>query len=341
MECSYYKKLEPGKVKCMLCPHQCIIGNNNSGLCAVRYNDNGSLLAESYGIVSALSPDPVEKKPLYHFFPGMNIFSVGSYGCNLTCSFCQNHDISQVNQFTGIRSAKTTTIEQIIRAATVSENNCGIAFTYNEPLVWIEFMLDISLAAGDSGLNTAMITNGYINPGPLDDIIPLVDAFNVDLKAFNNDFYRKYTGSSLKPVLNAIQKIASHGRHLEITMLIIEGLNDSHDEFREAVKWIAENCGRETPLHLSRYFPRHRMSLPATPEETLLNLWEIAAEHLHYVYLGNTHRSIGQNTHCPACGTLITVRKGYNTTQLSAGSRGECLECGKIIYKKFKTLQQH
>jgi len=341
MKCSYFENIGSGKVRCTLCPHRCQIGMDNGGLCSVRFNDNGVLTSEAYGVVSALSSDPVEKKPLYHFFPGMNIFSVGSYGCNLTCSFCQNHDISQVNQLSGVRSAKSTTVEHIIRSAIRAPNNCGIAFTYNEPVVWIEFMMDISVVAVDYGLNTAMITNGYINPGPLDDLLPLIDAFNVDLKAFNNSFYKKYTGATLKPVLNTISKIASKGKHLEITMLIIEGLNDNQGEFGEAVKWISENSGRETPLHLSRYFPRYRMNVPSTPEETLLNLWEIASEHLDYVYLGNTHRSIGQNTHCPDCGSLVTVRKGYDASHLNTGSAGQCNECGKVIYKNFKPLLSH
>lgn len=337
----YFLKLEGGKVRCTLCPHQCIIGNGNSGLCSVRFNNNGILSSEVYGVISSLSLDPVEKKPLYHFFPGMNIFSVGSYGCNLTCSFCQNHDISQVNQFTGIRSGRHVTVEHIINKAVTSSLNCGIAFTYNEPAVWIEFMLDIAMAAFDQGLKTAMITNGYINKKPLDDLIPLIDAFNVDLKSFNNDFYKKYTGSSLKPVLNTIEKIASHKKHLEVTMLIIDGLNDDYDEFERAIKWIASNTGRETPLHLSRYFPRFRMSIPATLEETLLNMYEIACNHLDYVYLGNVHRSIGQNTSCPDCGVLLTVRKGYVTTQVNIDNSGNCSGCGKSIYKDFTPLQLH
>jgi pyruvate formate lyase activating enzyme len=200
-------------------------------------------------------------------------------------------------------------------------------------------MMDISAVAADYGLSRAMITNGYINQGPLADLLPIIDAFNVDLKAFNNNFYRKYTGSTLKPVLNSISKIAGHGNHLEITMLIIEGLNDDLAEFEEAVKWISSNTGRETPLHISRYFPRYRMSVQMTLEETLLNLWEIASEHLDFVYLGNTHRSIGQNTHCPSCGSLVTVRKGYDTTHLKTGQKGECSECGKLIYSNFKPLQ--
>lgn len=339
MECSYYSKREEGTIICLLCPHRCIIGEGNRGICAVRSNRNSILESDNWGVISSMSTDPVEKKPLYHFFPGMNIFSVGSYGCNLTCAFCQNHDISQVNQLTGIRSGTTVTVGQVIGAALSSPDNCGIAFTYNEPVVWIEFMLDIAVAAHDNRLMTAMVTNGYISSGPLDDVISLIDAFNIDLKAFNNSFYRKYTGSSLKPVLNTISTVAKMGRHLEITMLVIDGVNDNPEEFRDAVRWIADNTGKETPLHLSRYFPRNRMSNPPTSGDTLKRFMAVASETLDYVYLGNIPGTTGQDTVCPSCHTTVTRRTGYTVQHVNTGINGECRVCGNKIYRKFNSLQ--
>ena len=340
-ECSYYRKRESGRVQCLLCPHNCSIPSGGTGLCGVRYNINGKLMTDTFNLVSSLSSDPVEKKPLYHFFPGASIYSVGSYGCNLTCSFCQNHEISQVTESTfSIRSGKRESIERIITSAEAVPGNCGLAFTYNEPVVWVEFVLELALAAAGKGMKTAMVSNGFINKSPLSDLITLIDAFNIDLKGFSEKFYREQTGGRLKPVLKSIELIAQAQRHLEITMLIIEGLNDNEKELEDAFRWIALTAGRETPLHLSRYYPRYNMNTPPTDTARLLQIREMAMEYLDYVYTGNLPFASGQNTHCPRCGNLITTRDGYSITQNGVRPDGSCGACGKSIYRNYANWQE-
>jgi pyruvate formate lyase activating enzyme len=340
-ECSYYRAKGAGRAECLLCPHSCSIPEGGTGLCGVRYNIKGRLMTDTFSHVSSLSADPVEKKPLYHFFPGSSIYSIGSYGCNLTCSFCQNHEISQVrNRTNQVSMGRRESIERILAAAEATPGNCGVAFTYNEPVVWIEFVLEIALAAAGKGMKTAMVSNGFINSAPLTDLTALVDAFNIDLKGFSEKFYRGHTGSRLKPVLDSIAQIASARRHLEITMLIIEGLNDDDRELEDAFRWIADNAGRETPLHLSRYFPRYKMNLPPTDINKLLRIRETAMQYLDFVYTGNLPFSAGQNTHCPRCGNLITTRDGYTITQNGVRPDGSCAACGKLIYKYFAEWQR-
>ena len=297
-------------------------------------------MTDTFNLISSLSSDPVEKKPLYHFFPGASIYSIGSYGCNLSCTFCQNHEISQITEKTlSFRPDRRESIENIINSAEAVPGNCGLAFTYNEPVVWIEFVLELALAAAGRGMKTAMISNGFINSKPLSDLITLVDAFNIDLKGFSEKFYKEQTGGRLKPVLKSIELIAEAQRHLEITMLIIEGLNDDEKELEDAFRWIALTAGRETPLHLSRYFPRYHMSIPPTEANKLLRLREIAMEYLDYVYTGNLPFAAGQNTHCPTCGNLITTRDGYSLTQKGVRHDGSCAACGKSVYRNFADLR--
>jgi pyruvate formate lyase activating enzyme len=339
MESRYYIKESDGSVRCNLCPHNCLINNGEKGVCGVRTNRNNTLYSEFYGILSGVSLDPVEKKPLYHFYPGMNILSLGSYGCNLTCSFCQNHNISQVKS--GIASAigARYDISKIIKNAIESPQNCGIAFTYNEPTVWIEYMCDVAFEALSNGLKTAMVTNGYINNRPLKDLTSLIDAFNIDLKAFSNSFYKAHSGATLKPVLDSLLTVKESGKHLEITMLIIEGENDDPVEFVGAVNWITENLGRDTPLHISRYFPRYNMSRASTSDKTLISLADIAAKSLQYVYIGNSQNKRYSDTVCPKCKITITKRSGYSINHINVGGNGECSVCGTQVYRDFIYLQ--
>ncbi|MFN2379201.1 MAG: AmmeMemoRadiSam system radical SAM enzyme [Bacteroidales bacterium] len=340
-ECSYYRKREAERVQCLLCPHSCSIPGGGTGLCGVRHNIEGMLMTNTFSHISSLSADPVEKKPLYHFYPGSSIYSVGSYGCNLTCSFCQNHEISQVrNVAYQTRSGRRESIERILEAAEATPGNVGLAFTYNEPVVWIEFVLELALAAAGRGMKTAMVSNGFINSAPLTDLTAMVDAFNIDLKGFSEKFYREHTGGRLKPVLESIAQIAAAQRHLEITMLVIEGLNDDDRDIEDAFRWIADNAGRETPLHLSRYFPRYRMNLPPTDVNKLLRMREMAMQYLDFVYTGNLPFSAGQNTHCPRCGNLITTRDGYIVTQTGVRPDGSCAACGREIYHNFAEWQR-
>ena len=310
---SLFRK-DGNKLECLLCPHFCKIAAGKTGICGVRKNNGKEIELLTYGVISGYSLDPVEKKPLYHFFPGNNILSIGSYGCNMKCDFCQNFNISQKIPGSLIAEAAP---EKIVRDALSVEKNIGIAFTYNEPIIWFEFMKDVALAAKAEGLYTVIVSNGYVNSEPLSEIIQFVDAFNIDMKAFNNNFYRKVTGADIEPVKDCLKLISKSGKHLEITTLIIQGLNDDEKEMALQSEWIAGELGKDVPFHLSRYFPMYKRDDPATSQETLNKLFEIASENLNHVYIGNTISDQGQNTSCPECGTIVTKRSGYKTWLLT------------------------
>ncbi len=279
-EALYYERLNE-KVKCLLCPQNCIIGEGRAGFCKVRKNKEGKLYSLIYGQTTSVALDPVEKKPLYHFHPGEFILSLGTKGCNLACDFCQNWSISQdANCVT-----ESITPEEVIKKAKETKS-FGIAYTYNEPFIWYEFVLDTAKLAHKEGLKNCLVTNGFINKRPLEEILPFIDAMNIDLKSMDDSFYKKYCKGRVEPVLEAI-KLAAKSTHVEITNLIIPGLNDSDDNFIELVDWIVENLGKETPLHFSRYFPCYKVNIPPTPVETLERAYKIAKPKLKYVYLGN------------------------------------------------------
>lgn len=292
-------------------------------------------MSDVYGVVSSLGSDPIEKKPLYHFYPGSEIVSVGSFGCNLSCKFCQNHEISQVTGYDVVSKGKHLSPELIVRRALSTNNNIGLAFTYNEPTVWHEFMFDIASMSAENNLKNVMVTNGFINPGALEEVMDVMDAFNIDIKSFSNSFYKEQTGGRLKPVLNTIKTVSEAGKHLELTMLIIPGLNDDQGVFSKCIEWISDNCGRDSVLHLSRYFPRYKSNEPVTPGETLESLSEIALEKLDYVYLGNINSTLGKDTKCPGCGTVVTTRYGYDTIHVNIKEEGYCKTCNTQIYKHF------
>lgn len=323
----YYEQIHKHQIICHLCPHHCKIGEGKRGICKVRKNVKGALNAETYGVISALNFDPIEKKPLYHYHPGSTILSVGSYGCNLSCKFCQNFEISQscVPDYTGSREY---TPETLVNNAALKKTNLGLAYTYNEPIVWYEYMLNIARLAKENNLKNVVVTNGFISDAPLQALLPLTDAFAVDLKSFNNEFYRRYTGSSLQPVLNTIRTLARHKKHIELTNLIIPTLNDDRREFEDMVKWIKDETGEHTVLHVSRYFPVYKMTIGGTPVEQLMKLFEIAKKHLKHVFPGNMHTDKGEsNTYCPACGHLFIERSGYYTTVKGIDEKGCCNNC--------------
>lgn len=324
-----WEKHKEGSLRCTLCPKLCIIRPGGRGICGARENREGEIYPITAGIISGYALDPIEKKPLYHFFPGSVILSVGSYGCNLTCDFCQNYHISQ--HFAGDQSARLHP-EELVRHAANARGNIGIAYTYNEPVIWFEYVTESARLAREKGLRNVMVTNGYVNQEPLKEFIQVIDAFNIDLKAFSNDFYRLYTGATLKPVMQAIKSVASSGRHLEITTLILPGMNDSPDEMRREAEWISENAGRSVPLHLSRYFPTYRRTTPATPPETILMLREIAEEYLDFVYTGNMPGDEGgSDTRCPSCHTTVIKRSGYYTRITGITDEGRCVKCDRQI----------
>jgi len=333
-EALFYEKLDGNEVRCLLCPRFCRLKPGRTGSCKVRENVKGKLVTHVYNKIASLGTDPVEKKPLYHFYPGMEIFSVGEVGCNFHCSFCQNYRTSQC--FAGdFRGFHAITASQIISKARRELQNIGIAYTYNEPFTFYEFMLDIAKLAKESGLKNVAVSNGYINPEPLRDLIPYMDAFNIDLKAFNNGFYKKYIHGKLQPVLETIKTVAKNGKHLEITNLVIPGLNDDERQFEEMVQWIADETGRDTPFHISRYFSNYKLNIPPTPVETLIKLYVIAGKYLDYVYLGNVSDERRSSTYCQNCGELLVERNLYRTRIVQKKFKGICTNCGSPVNMVF------
>jgi pyruvate formate lyase activating enzyme len=272
---------------------------------------------------------------LYHFYPGRNILSFGSIGCNFTCGFCQNCDISQttVDDYPWLNHYS---IEQILNIALSDDSSIGIAYTYNEPTIYFEFMMDIARESEKAGLKNVMISNGFITKEPLEDLLPHMDAFNIDLKSFRNDFYQKQSGARLKPVKESLKQIRAAGKHLEITNLVIPTLNDREDEFLKMLEWIQGELGDETVLHLSRYFPAYQMTIPATSKETLDHLFGLAKSYLPYTYLGNISTIRGSDTYCPSCSNLLIERKGYSIHVVGMDNAGKCGRCGRKILSDYK-----
>jgi len=333
MQALFYHKLENNKVQCRLCPHNCIISENKSGICRVRTNKKGDLISENYGVVSSIGFDPIEKKPLYHFYPGNEILSIGSLGCNLKCKFCQNWQISQcgVNDFERAKSFYKP--ERIIHIAETRKTNIGIAYTYNEPTIFYEFMMDIAKEASEKGLKNVLVSNGYINPEPLKELNEYINAYSIDLKAFNNFFLKEYTQSELEPVKETLINIVKAKKHLEITNLVIPTLNDNEQEFEQMMRWIKNELGENIVMHISRYYPTYKLNIEPTSIEKLTSLYKIASKYLKYVYLGNIMLSEENNTHCPNCGTVIVSRKGYAITRQNLDEKGCCTHCGNLIFE--------
>ena len=280
-EASYYQKLKAGKVQCLLCPKNCVLADNEFGSCSVRKNENGTLYSLVYGKTTGIAVDPIEKKPLYHFHPGEKILSLGTRGCNFACSFCQNWQISQNSNAPLYDISSEKVIDKAIQMKLF-----GIAYTYNEPFIWYEFVRDTVILAKENGLENVLVTNGYINSEPLEEILPFIGAMNIDLKSMDDDFYRSTCNATLEPVLKTIKR-AKQSTHVELTNLIIPTLNDSDVQIEKLRDWIFNNTGADTPLHLSRYFPCYELNLPLTPIATLQRAKSIAEKKLKYVYLGN------------------------------------------------------
>lgn len=320
---SYYTQKNSAKVQCQLCPHVCILDNEQWGKCKVRQSRQGVLYDAGYARVSAFGLDPVEKKPLYHFYPGASILSVGGLGCNLSCEFCQNYTISQLEGIT-LKQTDYITHDAIVNMAVEKNPQAGIAFTYNEPIVNYDFMFQTAQLATSHHIPTAMVSNGYINPSPLARLLNVTDAFNIDLKAFNDDFYNKFTGAKLKPVLNALKQIADAGKHLEITHLVISGANDNIEEFTDMIQWIADHLGPEVPLHISRYFPQYKSHQAPTQTRLIEKFVKVAREKLDFVYPGNMVADA--STYCPKCGAVVIQRNGFKTEKV-ATSGNKCLQC--------------
>jgi pyruvate formate lyase activating enzyme len=321
-------------LKCELCPKGCVLEPGQSGECRIRVNSGGKLLAVTYGYPSAVHIDPVEKKPLYHFLPGTPILSLATVGCNLHCKNCQNWSLSQANP----EEEDAFSLPPAAVTSLARQRKClSVAYTYSEPLVYYEYTLDSCIAAREAGLKNVLVTAGYINEPPLRHLCQYVDAANIDLKAMSDKFYREICDATLKPVLNTLVVCKSMGVLVEVTNLVMPGLNDKDREIEALCRWIAANLGKETPLHFSRFFPQYRMRhLPPTPAATLRRAREIAvAAGLHHVYVGNIMVDDSSNTYCPSCSKKLVSRIGYHVEENHI-TEGRCPDCQTEIYGIWK-----
>ncbi|HOK71930.1 MAG TPA: AmmeMemoRadiSam system radical SAM enzyme [Bacillota bacterium] len=310
---------------CELCPRRCKLQEGATGACRVRTMIGGRIIPKNYGAITSMAIDPIEKKPLYHFMPGSGVLSVGTFGCNLSCRYCQNWEISQRHA-----ESRFFTPDQLADLAeSMREQSVGVAYTYSEPFVWYEFVYDCAKLVHEIGLSNILVTNGYINPEPLAGILPYVDAINVDLKGYDDEYYRKVCGGTLAPVISTIRAVYESGCHLELTTLVVPGYNDSPEEMEQLASWVA-SLSPEIPLHISRYFPSYRMNEPPTPMATMEKCVEVAKRRLNYVYVGNASIPGGSDTVCPNCGELLIERRGFAcvTVRLEGVS---CPKCGHKI----------
>lgn len=326
-EVMFYTKGPGDQVNCQVCPRLCNIAPGKRGFCRVRENEGGTLYATNYSECSSSALDPIEKKPLYHFFPGHLILSLGTVGCNLRCGFCQNWRIAQQTPRT-VGLAPDRAVEMALQQKERGYPCVGLAYTYSEPFMWYEYVYDTAKLARDAGLKNVLVTNGYVNKQPLRELLPYIDAMNIDVKAFTDDFYRSTCAGRLDPVLRTVELVHGHC-HIEITTLLVTGLNDSPEEISRLVDWLS-GVDPDIPLHFSRYFPNYKLDLPPTPEETLRLAGDMARQKLRYVYIGNAPHLKASSTICPGCGTVLINREGYQT-QVGEMTGGACSRCGEKI----------
>lgn len=319
------------RVRCNLCAHRCVIASGKLGVCCVRKNVDGALVTLVYGRAISQNVDPIEKKPLFHFQPGSKSYSIATVGCNFQCTFCQNWEISQMPREEGAIMGRFAAPTEIARAA--RQTGCAsVAYTYTEPTIYAEYALDCAREAQKLGLRNVFVSNGYMTPELLDLMVGLIDGINVDLKAGRGEFYRKISGAGLKAVLENLVRIHKLGIWLEVTTLVIPGLNDSDDELRWAARYLHDNLGPDVPWHISRFYPHYKMSdVPSTPAKTLERAWQIGRDvGLHYVYVGNLPGHHAESTFCPGCGKVVIERSGYWLGRRNLRD-GKCAACGTVI----------
>jgi pyruvate formate lyase activating enzyme len=319
-DAAYFDQIDTGDVICRLCPAECRLSNGKVGICGSRSNRDGRLITDNYGELVTLAVDPIEKKPLYHFYPGSTILSTGPNCCNLGCTHCQNWSISQ-------RKASTVffTPERLVESAREHES-IGVAFTYTEPMVWYEYIMEVAPLLRHAGLKVVLVTSAYAMAKPFEDFLAVSDALNIDLKGISPEFYRRVCKGKLEPVLDNIRAAASSGVHIELTNLIIPGENDGDADLTGLIDFAA-GLSADIPLHFSAYHPDYEATSPTTPHATLLRAYQLATGRLKYVYMGNVGGEIGHDTACPGCGALLVQRRGYHirVNQLAGGI---CLRCG-------------
>lgn len=325
-------KTEGDRAHCLLCPHSCRIPEGGVGVCGVRGNRGGRLMALTYGRISSIAVDPIEKKPVFHYFPGTNVLSLGSVGCSMRCGHCQNWQISRQDAGDGADLHDLPPAQVVDMAR---KYRCpGVAFTYNEPSIWIEYVRDVARLCRDAGLYTVMVTNGYITEAGLDLIGELIDVWRVDVKALDDETYRRLCRvRSGRPIFDMAERARRHWRmHVEVVTNVIPTVNDSDETVRGIARWIADGLGEDTPWHITRFFPYLEMAhLPPTPVETLRRAREIGGEEgLRFVYLGNIGEPGSEDTTCPQCRAVAVSRNGFEVTR-SRTEGGACLRCGEAL----------
>jgi len=328
----YYEAIKNTQnVKCVLCPWNCVISPDKSGFCRVRKNIKGVLYSMVYSRPISVAIDPIEKKPIFHFLPGTEAFSLGTVGCNLRCLHCQNYETSQ--ESADDLPGEDMSPDAIVKMA-LDRGCSSIAYTYNEPTIFFEYVLDTAKLARKKGMGNVMVSNGYINPEPLKELYQYIDAVNIDLKGFNKDFYKKVCGVKLENVLRTLKLIAKMKNVLlEITNLVIPTKNDDLEEIEEMCKWLRDNVGKQVPLHFSRFFPYYKLSdLPQTDPAILEKAYKIGRKYMDYVYVGNLRTKTMENTYCPGCGEVIIERTGHFIPKNKLReSKGKCTKCGHAI----------
>ena len=327
----YWHTLNDGRVQCDLCPRYCKLHDGQRGLCFVRARLGGEIVLTTYGRSSGFCIDPIEKKPLNHFLPGTPVLSFGTAGCNLTCKFCQNWDISKSREFDKLQELATP--KMIAQSALIA--GCkSVAFTYNDPIIFLEYAVDVAKACRDVGLKTLAVTAGYICSEPRQEFFKYIDAANVDLKAFTEDFYKRLCSSELTPVLETL-KYLKHETDVwfEITTLLIPGENDTESELEEMTQWVVENLGTDVPMHFTAFHPEWKMmDAPATPHLTLILARNIALKNgVRYAYTGNVHDFKGESTYCHNCGEILIGRNWHQLSTWSLSENGHCQKCGTAV----------
>ncbi len=328
-----WDELEEGRVQCYLCAHRCRIGEGKRGVCYVRENRDGILYTLVYGRTISQHVDPIEKKPLAHFYPGSRAYSIATVGCNFRCEWCQNASISQMPRDREMIIGEEASPEEIVAAA--KRSGCrSIAYTYTEPTIFFEYAYDTAKLAHNEDIANVFVTNGFMTSGPgemLDTIDPYLDAANVDLKAFRDETYREFVGARLQPVLDSLKRMKELGIWVEVTTLVVPGINDDEEEIRDAAQFVAQELGPETPWHISRFYPGYKMTdRPPTPVNTLRRAEEIGREEgLRYIYVGNIPGEA--NTECHNCGALLIRRAGYRIVGNRIAEGQVCPDCGTLV----------
>lgn len=329
MESRFYKVEENG-VRCTICPHLCVIQEGKRGVCQTKENQDGKIISLTYGQLSALAMDPIEKKPLAHYLPGSRTLSISSIGCNFQCPWCQNSNLS-MNRIDDV-STRYMAPESVVEIAMTQECE-SIAYTYNEPLINLNYVEDTARFARESEIKNVLVTNGYTHLPSFEQVVDVIDAANVDWKGWKKEFYKTQCGGDIEHVIASTQLMRDTGVHVEVTFLIIPDTNDNEGDVRSMAAYIKENLGPNTPLHLSRFFPQYKFKhLPPTPVDTLLHAREIAVEEgLHYVYVGNVRGGGYEDTVCPKCREPVVKRTGYTVTGWNLDDDNRCKKCGEPI----------